>query len=233
MRALDTAATGMAAMDLQVQVIAGNIANMTHHRLQEPARRVPGPDLRARAAHRRAGVRPGQHPAGRHRARLRRQNRRHAAADDPGHAGADRQYARRRHPGRRLVQDPDARRHLQLYPRRLVPDGCAGPHRHRRRQRGAADHHHPAELERADHQSAGPGFGDAAGQHDVDHARPVHADDASSTMPACRPTATTCSPPRRLPARRRTACRRPTAPARCCKAASNNPTSRRSPKSPT
>ena len=28
MRALDTAATGMAAMDLQVQVIAGNIANM-------------------------------------------------------------------------------------------------------------------------------------------------------------------------------------------------------------
>ena len=29
MRALDTAATGMAAMDLQVQVIAGNISNMT------------------------------------------------------------------------------------------------------------------------------------------------------------------------------------------------------------
>ncbi len=29
MRALDTAATGMAAMDLQVQVIAGNLANMT------------------------------------------------------------------------------------------------------------------------------------------------------------------------------------------------------------
>ena len=29
MRALDTAATGMAAMDLNVQVIAGNIANMT------------------------------------------------------------------------------------------------------------------------------------------------------------------------------------------------------------
>src|SRR5579884_4554288 len=29
MRALDTAATGMAAMDLQVQVIVGNIANMT------------------------------------------------------------------------------------------------------------------------------------------------------------------------------------------------------------
>ena len=29
MRSLDTAATGMAAMDLQVQVIAGNLANMT------------------------------------------------------------------------------------------------------------------------------------------------------------------------------------------------------------
>ena len=29
MRALDTATTGMTAMDLQVQVIAGNLANMT------------------------------------------------------------------------------------------------------------------------------------------------------------------------------------------------------------
>src|SRR6202035_1635959 len=55
---------------------------------------------------------------------------------------------------------------------------------------------------------------------------------ALPTMPACRPTATICTPPRPLPARRRTACPRPRAPARFCKAASSNPTSRPSPKSP-
>src|ERR1700677_2868447 len=36
MRALDTAATGMAAMDLQVQVIAGNLANMTTTGFKSP-----------------------------------------------------------------------------------------------------------------------------------------------------------------------------------------------------
>ena len=85
----------------------------------------------------------------------------------------------------------------------------------------------PQELDRPHHQSAGPGLGNAAGQHDIEHPRPVHVDDDSSTMPACRRTATTCSPPRRPPARRRTARPAPTAPARCCRAASNNPTSRR------
>ena len=50
---------------------------------------------------------------------------------------------------RRLLQDPDARRHLLLHARRLVPDGCTGPRGHPARQRGAAGHHHPAELERA------------------------------------------------------------------------------------
>ena len=39
--------------------------------------------------------------------------------------------ARRRDPRRGLLQDPDAGRHLLLYPRRLVPDGRARPHRHR------------------------------------------------------------------------------------------------------
>ena len=67
-----------------------------HHRLQAPARRVSGPDVRARPAHRRAGLGPGQHPAGRHRTRRRRQDRRHAAPDDARNAGADRQQARRR-----------------------------------------------------------------------------------------------------------------------------------------
>ena len=53
-----------------------------HHRLQEAARGVSGPDLRPCAPRRRAGLRPGHHPAGRRRHRRRRQDRRHAAADD-------------------------------------------------------------------------------------------------------------------------------------------------------
>ena len=57
-----------------------------HHRLQAPARRIPGPALRARAPRRHADLGPGQHPAGRHRTRLRRQDRRHAAPDDAGRA---------------------------------------------------------------------------------------------------------------------------------------------------
>ena len=116
MRALNTAATGMMAQELNVQVIANNIANMRTTGYKRQRAEFQDLHLRARAAHRRAGLRPGQHPAGRHRARLRRQDRRHAAADDARHAGADRQQARRRHPGRRLVQDPDARRHLQPTP---------------------------------------------------------------------------------------------------------------------
>ena len=128
-----------------------------HHRLQEAARRVPGPDLRSRPPRRRPGFRSGHHPARRRRHRRRRQNRRHAAPDDAGHAVADRQRARRRRPRRGLLQDPDDRRHLRLYPRRLVPDGRAGPHRHLAGQPGAADHHHPAKLFRPDHQRAGPG----------------------------------------------------------------------------
>ncbi len=133
MRALHTAATGMMAQELNVQVISNNIANMrtTGYKRQ----RAEFQDLLYEhvTPHRHADLDAGQHPAGRHRPRRRRQDRRHAAPDDAGHARADRQRPRRRHPRRRLLQDPDAGRHLRLHPRRLVPDGRAGPHRHRRR----------------------------------------------------------------------------------------------------
>ena len=42
------------------------------------------------------------------------------------------------------IQMPDGT--YRLYPRRLVPDGRAGPRRHRAGQSGAADHHDPAEF---------------------------------------------------------------------------------------
>ena len=41
-----------------------------HHRLQAPARRIPGSALRARQPRRHADLDAGQHPAGRHRPRL-------------------------------------------------------------------------------------------------------------------------------------------------------------------
>ena len=50
-----------------------------HDRLQAPARGIPGSALRARQPRRHADLDAGQHPAGRHRSRRRRQDRRHAA----------------------------------------------------------------------------------------------------------------------------------------------------------
>ncbi len=48
MRALHTAATGMMAQELNVQVISNNIANMRTTGYKTPACRIPGPALRAR-----------------------------------------------------------------------------------------------------------------------------------------------------------------------------------------
>ena len=79
MRALHTAATGMMAQELNVQVISNNIANMrtTGYKRQ----RAEFQDLLYEHVqpHRHADLDAGQHPAGRHRPRLRRQDRRHAA----------------------------------------------------------------------------------------------------------------------------------------------------------
>ena len=164
MRALHTAATGMMAQELNVQVISNNIANMrtTGYKRQraefqdllyEHVRRV-GTQTSTQGNILPVGIELG----------ARRQDRRHAAPDDARHAGADRQRSRRRHPRRRLLQDPDAGRHLRLYARRLVPDGRAGPHRHRARQRACS----PASPSRRTRtgvtiNAAGPGLGDAAG----------------------------------------------------------------------
>ena len=135
MRALHTAATGMMAQELNVQVISNNIANMrtTGYKRQ----RAEFQDLLYEHV-RRVGTQTsdqGNHAAGRHRARLGRQDRRHAARDDPRHAGADRQGldVAIRGEGFFQITLPDGR---TAYTR----DGsfeldCAGPHRHRARQR--------------------------------------------------------------------------------------------------
>ena len=165
MRALHTAATGMMAQELNVQVISNNIANMrtTGYKRQ----RAEFQDLLYEHV-RRVGTQTsdqGNSPAGRRRARLRREDRRHAAPDDARHAGADRQGLRRRDPRRRLLQDHAARRPHRLYARRLVRARRAGPHRHRAGQRACS----PASPSRrtptaVTDQRAGPGLGDAARQ---------------------------------------------------------------------
>ena len=84
MRALHTAATGMMAQELNVQVISNNIANMrtTGYKRQ----RAEFQDLLYEHVSR-VGTQTsaqGNILPGRHRTRLRRQDRRHAAADEPG-----------------------------------------------------------------------------------------------------------------------------------------------------
>ena len=75
MRALSTASTGMMAMELNVQVIANNLANMTTTGYKR--QRAEFQDLLydhvSRDRH--ADLGAGQYPAGRHRSRLRRQDR--------------------------------------------------------------------------------------------------------------------------------------------------------------
>ncbi len=123
MRALDTAATGMAAMDLQVQVIAGNIANMAttgfksqraefQDLIYEHVQRI-GAQASDNGNILPVGIELGSGVKTVGTPRLMTQ----------GTLAQTGNTLDRRHPGLRLVQDPDAGRHLQLHPRRLVPDG--------------------------------------------------------------------------------------------------------------
>ena len=154
MRALHTAATGMMAQELNVQVISNNIANMrtTGYKRQraefqdllyEHVRRV-GTQTSTQGNILPVGIDLGGGVKTVGTPRLMTQ----------GTLVADRHRPRRRDPRRRLLQDADAGRHLHLHPRRLVPDGRAGPHRHRAGQRGAARHHHP-DQRAVDHDQPG------------------------------------------------------------------------------
>ena len=133
MRALHTAATGMMAQELNVQVISNNIANMrtTGYKRQraefqdllyEHVRRI-GTQTSTQGNILPVGIDLGGGVKTVGTPRLMTQ----------GTHLADRRRPQRRHPRRRLLQGRDAGRHLHLHPRRLVPDGRAGPHRHRRR----------------------------------------------------------------------------------------------------
>ena len=175
MRALHTAATGMMAQELNVQVISNNIANMrtTGYKRQ----RAEFQDLLYEHV-RRVGTQTSDQgnilPVGIELG-ARRQDRRHAAPDDAGHAVADRQGfdVAIRGEGFFKIQMPDgtyaytrdgsfemdAQGRIVTAQGNVVQPGITIP------QNASGDHHQPA----------GPGLGDAARQHDADHARPAHA----------------------------------------------------------
>src|ERR1700688_791167 len=101
MRALSTAATGMMAMELNVQVISNNLANMTTTGYKR--QRAEFQDLLYDHVSR-IGTR--QHPRGWYRCRFRREIRRHTANHDARHPHANRRHARCCDPRRRLLQGP-------------------------------------------------------------------------------------------------------------------------------
>ena len=147
MRALHTAATGMMAQELNVQVISNNIANMrtTGYKRQraefqdllyEHVRRIGtqtsdqgnilpvGVDLGS-------GVKTAGTP-------------RVMTQGSLAQTGKDFDVAIR---GEGFLQDPDAGRHIHLHARRIVRDGRTGPHRHVAGQSRSAGHHDPAKRQ--------------------------------------------------------------------------------------
>ena len=160
MRALHTAATGMMAQELNVQVISNNIANMrtTGYKRQraefqdllyEHVRRV-GTQTSDQGNMLPAGIELGSGVKTVGTPRLMTQ----------GGLAADRQGLRRRHPRRRLLQDracrtaaPPIRATARSNSTRKA--ASSPPHGNRR----AARHHHSAERDLGHHQRAGPGLG--------------------------------------------------------------------------
>ena len=164
MRALHTAATGMMAQELNVQVISNNIANMrtTGYKRQrvefqdllyEHVSRI-GTQTSAQGNKLPVGIDLGGGVKTVGTPRLMTQ----------GTLSQTGKELRSRDPRRRLLQDSIARRQLRLYPRRLVPDGRARPHRHRAGQLVQPGITIPQNATRSDDQRARPGFGHPPGQ---------------------------------------------------------------------
>ena len=143
MRALNIAATGMAAQNMRVEVISHNLANMNTTAYN--ARRAEFSDLHyqqiAAAGHDQLGRRHGA--AGRRAARSRRAGGGGVDADRAGHGGRDRRRARPRDRGPGLSRDHAAERRPGLHPRRRAEAQRRRAGRHLGRLFGGARHHRP------------------------------------------------------------------------------------------
>ena len=224
MRALYAAATGMAAQELNVQVISNNNREPADHRLQAPDRPFPGSALPEPTPGRFVDLGP-EYPASRRpRHRLGRQDDLHRPDDVAGSAGIHGEGIRRRHPRRGSVPGHDARWPHRLHPRRLVRPlrtGTAGDPRRLPRRSG---HHRPQQCDQRDDQRAGFDPGHGAGSDRAAESRPVPA------LPLRQQGRSRIH--RRQPVRRNrrirpppsTACRAPRASATCSRATSKRRT---------
>ena len=174
MRSLQTAATGMAAQELNVEVISNNIANMNTVGFKR--QRAEFEDMLYEQVSRAAARAPRrQHGAGRHPDRRRRQGRRHRAssAKAPCCRPAIRSTWRFK---AKAFSGADAGRYFRLHPRRHVPDECAGPRRHPDGYLVQPGITMPANAGVDQHQRAGSNRRHPSRQHDADRRRPVQAD---------------------------------------------------------
>ena len=163
MQALHTAATGMAAQELNVQVISNNIANLrtTGYKKQTAAfqdliyehiRRV-GAQSSDQGTILPVGIDIGGGVKTVGTPRSMTQGTLSQTGNDLDLAITGEGFFK--------IQMPDGT--YPIHPRRHLPDGQPGPHRQRPGQSGAARDHDPAERVGPDGQRPGPGLGDAAG----------------------------------------------------------------------
>ena len=143
MRALNIAATGMAAQNMRVEVISHNLANMNTTAYN--ARRAEFSDLHYQQVERPGTINSADGtvlPAG---VQLGLGVRAAAVSMQvaQGALDRDRRLARPRHRGPGLPRDHPAERRPRLYPRRRAEAQRRRPDRHLGRLHGGARHHHP------------------------------------------------------------------------------------------
>ena len=152
MRALNIAATGMAAQNMRVEVISHNLANMSTTAYN--ARRAEFADLHYQQVERPGTINSADGtvlPAG---VQLGLGVRAAAVSMQvaQGSADRDRRLARPRDRGPGLSRDHPAERRPRLYPRRRAEAQRRRADRHLRRLPGGARHHHPRGRARDHHQ---------------------------------------------------------------------------------
>ena len=226
MRALDTAATGMAAMDLQVQVIAGNIANMTttgfksqraefQDLIYEHVQRI-GAQASDNGNILPVGIELGSGVKTVGTPRLMTQGTLSQTGNTLDVAIQGTGWFKILMPDGTFSYTRDGSFQMDNQGRIVTAEGnLVQP-----------TITIPANSSGLTINQQGQVSVTPAGQHDLEHPRPVHAHDLHQRRRPAGERQQSVHRPRRPRARRRTACRGRTAPARCCKAASNNRTSR-------
>ena len=233
MRALHTAATGMMAQELNVQVISNNIANMrtTGYKRQraefqdllyEHVSRV-GTQTSSQGNILPAGIELGSGVKAVGTPRLMTQGELVQTGKDYDLAIRGEGFFKILLPDGRTAYTRDGSFELDAQGRLVTAQGNVV-------QPGITI---PQNATSVTINAQGQVVGDAARLHHAEHRSASSSCRFSSTKPACKASATTCIWKRRPPARRRTARPPPTASAICSRAVSNRPMSKRSAKSPT